>query len=132
MSKINLAIFATVSVVSVIFVAGCKWYASRVEDQEAKVTNEDKVHYVYEFEISQEVVDCFAGSTCIGISYPRYIKAMTGAYLTVLVQPDSRFKMCALQGTKSAIDAALALIRQKLPERNDCVFSLLNMYRTEM
>lgn len=67
--------------------------------------------FVYEFEIPQALVGLLIGKYG---AFVNQIKVKTGASL-LIKDRDRRFKLCAIEGTKTEIDAALELIRVKFP-----------------
>ncbi|KAK4018116.1 hypothetical protein OUZ56_000185 [Daphnia magna] len=69
--------------------------------------------FVYEFEIPHALVGLVIGK--FG-AFVNQIKAKTGASL-VIKDRDRRNKLCAIEGTKNEIDAALVLIRAKFPTK---------------
>jgi len=69
--------------------------------------------FVYEFEIPQILCGLLIGRYG---AYVSHIKSKTGASLFIKEQiKRNRLQLCAVEGTKSEIDAALALIRAKFP-----------------
>lgn len=62
-------------------------------------------------------------------SYVKKLKSKTGATILIKRHPDSSsIKICAIEGTQQNIDAALAMIRQKFPEKKYPNFTLQRVY----
>lgn len=69
--------------------------------------------FVYEFEMPQTLCGLLIGRYG---AYVNHIKVKTNASLLIRKHPSNRrYKLCAVEGTKSEIDAALVLIRAKFP-----------------
>ena len=72
--------------------------------------------FIYEFEMPQNVCGLLIGRFGAYISG---IKSKTGASIFIRERTGhSEFQLCTIEGTKSQIDAALALIRAKFPIKN--------------
>lgn len=67
----------------------------------------------YEFLLPQSLTGQLLGRKG---SHVHQIKSKTGANILIKMHPDSiKIKICAVEGTQTEIDAALAMIRKKLP-----------------
>lgn len=71
--------------------------------------------FVYEFEILQTLCGLLIGR--FG-AFVNQIRVKTGASLIIKKHPtNKRHKLCAIEGTKAEIDAALELLREKFPPK---------------
>lgn len=69
----------------------------------------------YEFLLPQSLIGQLLGRKG---SHVNQIKAKTGASILIKRHPDSyKTKICAVEGTQTEIDAALVMIRKKLPKK---------------
>jgi A-kinase anchor protein 1 len=69
----------------------------------------------YDFLIPQTLIGILIGRQG---KFVKHIKTKTGANVLVKKNPQSKkSKICTIEGTQAEIDAALKLIRTKLPEK---------------
>lgn len=70
----------------------------------------------YDFELAQTHVGYLVGKEGANV---KNIKAKTHASILIKRHPtkNSRYKLCTIQGTKQQVDAAIEMIKKKLPQR---------------
>lgn len=80
----------------------------------------------YEFLLPQNLTGLLLGYKG---AYVKKLKSKTGATILIKRHPDSSsIKICAIEGSQQNIDAALAMIRHKFPEKKYPHFTLQRVY----
>ncbi|KAJ6637498.1 A-kinase anchor protein 1, mitochondrial [Pseudolycoriella hygida] len=81
---------------------------------------------IYEILLPQSLTGLLLGQRG---SYVKSVKQKTGATILIKRHPESRsIKICAIEGTQESIDAALAMIRKKFPEKKYPNFTMERVY----
>lgn len=85
----------------------------------------------YDFELSQDLVGCLVGKNGVTVRRIRNECNVNIAIKRHPIRPEN-YKLCTVQGTQQQIDAALAMIKTKLPAKTSLKRIDIELETTEM